>query len=89
MSPQSYTNDLESDMAPNHRPDHDERTPLLKHQQSEQQNRSTREDGYSENGDDVVTVDFEDDDEEDPRNWSRGRKRLNVGIIALMASMFL
>ena len=33
----------------------------------------------------VQTVDFSKEDEENPRNWPKGKKFLNVGIIAFMA----
>ena len=37
----------------------------------------------------VQIIDFTDWDDEDPRNWPRSRKFVNVGIIALMAGMQL
>ena len=57
-----------------------ERSPLL------QQNGRDEEDGrdYEEEGEEIV-VQFSEGDEEDPRNWPRARKMVNVGIIALMA----
>ena len=35
----------------------------------------------------VQIVDFSKEDEENPRNWPRGKKFLNVGIIAFMAGL--
>lgn len=32
-------------------------------------------------------IDFSKEDEDNPRNWSRARKMLNVGIIAFMAGI--
>lgn len=55
-----------------HKHSGDERTPLL--QNGEEQEGQT------------VVVDFEKGDGDDPRNWTKRRKMVNVGIIALMAS---
>ena len=35
----------------------------------------------------VQIVDFSKEDEENPRNWPKGKKFLNVGIIAFMAGL--
>ena len=50
------------------------------------------EDGDSEGGkgsdgetNGVVDVEFAEGDEDDPRNWTRMRKMVNVGVIGLMA----
>ncbi|KAL8833483.1 MAG: hypothetical protein Q9176_007958 [Flavoplaca citrina] len=40
---------------------------------------------FTEDDDSRKVVDFTDWDEEDPRNWPKSRKLINVGIIALMA----
>ncbi|KAI4277730.1 MAG: hypothetical protein LQ337_001541 [Flavoplaca oasis] len=40
---------------------------------------------FTEDDDSRKVVDFTDWDEEDPRNWAKSRKLINVGIIALMA----
>ncbi|KAL9581427.1 MAG: hypothetical protein Q9212_003908 [Teloschistes hypoglaucus] len=40
---------------------------------------------YTEDDHSRKIVDFTDWDDEDPRNWPRSRKLINVGIIALMA----
>ena len=54
-----------------HKHHQDERTPLL---------GDGRDDDRQ-----IVVVDFEDGDKENPRNWTRVKKMVNVGIIALMA----
>ncbi|KAL9599551.1 MAG: hypothetical protein Q9219_003795 [cf. Caloplaca sp. 3 TL-2023] len=40
---------------------------------------------FREDDDSRKIIDFTDWDDEDPRNWPRSRKLINVGIIALMA----
>ena len=35
----------------------------------------------------VQIVDFSKEDEENPRNWPKSKKYLNVGIIAFMAGL--
>ncbi|KAL9104848.1 MAG: hypothetical protein Q9163_000234 [Psora crenata] len=52
----------------------DERTPLL-------QNGHVDDSGEL----DEQIIDFADDDPENPRNWTRTRKMVNVGIISLMS----
>ena len=68
-----------------------ERQPLLQHQQEQtrtaddgQRDYGSR-DGEEEEGVETVVVEFSEKDRDDPRNWSRRRKMVNVGIIALMA----
>lgn len=55
----------------------DERSPLL---------RQGHVDG-GEGGDSRELVDFSENDEGNPRDWPRRKKMINVGIIAMMASM--
>ena len=66
-------------------PDHDERSPLL----PISPNANGRDQG-DENADagsrEEEVVGFVDGDKENPRNWTKTRKMVNVGIIALMAS---
>lgn len=61
--------------------DHDERSPLL------QQNGHTPDPDRrnAEDEEDFELVEFEKEDADNPRNWSRRAKLANVGIIALMA----
>ncbi|KAL9127889.1 MAG: hypothetical protein Q9217_003325 [Psora testacea] len=53
----------------------DERSPLLQNGHS----------NVSAGAEEQIIIDFEDGDPENPRNWTRTRKMINVGIIALMA----
>ncbi|KAL2048344.1 hypothetical protein N7G274_000255 [Stereocaulon virgatum] len=54
----------------------DERSPLIQNGQANRQEQGDQ---------DEEIVDFSKEDEENPRNWPRARKFLNVGIIAFMA----
>ena len=60
--------------------DSNERSPLLQHDRR-------AEDGgeYETQQGEEVWVEFSEGDKEDPRNWTKTRKMVNVGIIALMA----
>lgn len=58
----------------------DERQPLLHDQQNGHAG------GDDSGGGDYITVRFGENDHEDPRQWTRTRKMVNIGIIALMAS---
>lgn len=63
---------MSSDDGHKHQHHQDERTPLLA-------------DGRDDEDRQIVVVDFEDGDEGNPRNWTKMKKMVNVGIIALMA----
>ena len=68
-------------MAGSHDDDHDERSPLL--QQNGHAPDPDRHD--TQNEQDFEIVEFDKEDADNPRNWTRRRKLANVGIIALMA----
>ena len=71
----------------------DERSPLLEHGYSHDEEPEVsrpidlpRSNELHAHTYAIQLVDFEKEDKEDPKNWTRGRKLLNVAIIALMAS---
>lgn len=53
-----------------------EQTPLLHNGQ----------DHESEGGDDRELLEFDDNDEHDPKQWPKRKKLINVAVIALMSS---
>lgn len=61
-----------------------EQTPLLERSSS---NEQRQDEEHGDRTEEPETVSFDKEDDQDPRQWSRRRKMMNVGIIALMASM--
>ena len=61
--------------------DDHERSPLLQQNGRDHSEERDRNQGAGEE-----VVEFGDGDKENPRNWTKARKMVNVGIIALMAS---
>lgn len=64
---------------------HDERSPLLRQNGHAAEVGGERGDGNGGGAQEVCVVEFAEGDGENPRNWTRWRKGVNVAVIAVMA----
>jgi hypothetical protein len=69
-----------------------ERSPLLQRRLSEESDSRTvrplRNAARQDATDDIQSIRIEDYPDENPRSWQKWRKMANVGVIALMSSMY-